>query len=82
MTTLIVTAILLGLMGTALLVVLRLLKKDRDRQEANILALQSRTASIKAADRRRFADAMLEDRALVRKLRSAMDERAGATDPR
>jgi hypothetical protein len=82
MTTLIVAAVLLGLTGIALLVVLRRLKKDRDRQQANILALESMTASIKAADRRRFEDAMLEDRALVRKLRSAMNETAGAPGPR
>jgi hypothetical protein len=82
MTTLIVAAVLLGLTGIALLVVLRRLKKDRDRQQANILALESMTASIKAADRRRFEDAMLEDRALVQKLRSAMNETAGAPGPR
>lgn len=82
MTTLIVAAVLLGLTGVLLLVLLRSLKKDRDRQQANILALQSRTVSIKEADRRRFEDAMLEDRALVRKLRSAMDETAEARRPR
>ncbi len=72
MTIIIVGAVLFGFLciGGALLI--RKVRRDMERQQANILALQSRTASIKQADRQRMHSAMTEDRGLVSKLRVAL----------
>lgn len=81
MTIIVVAAALLGLAGILAFALTRSVRKDLERQHANVRALESRAASVKHADRLRVQSAMHEDRSLVRKLALAIADRAPNTPP-